>query len=639
MSLESAVRLTTVSGADGQGTRPRGPDDTAARGQGLPVFLALVILCAAVPRGVAGQSLSDSCEEAPELGVGTFTGDTAVTTNDGAAGCGTSSSSPDAWFRYRAEEECFLLVETCGSSFDTVLSVHSACPGTVANQVLCNDDSCGLQSALILITEPPTDYWIRVAGFDGAVGRFTLEVSCLELPEGNGPDPVIRDMTNMEQTARLGDEIACAWESQICNKGNEHLDWFGNPNPNHPFMAFNLYRLEADRFEQIGQSWAKHAFAASQEEGCGTPCIKAPGTNQLGIGCMDIYSTGVNSMQDIMGPRHEINPWTGEFTFEGSHIGNERGNPRHDALDHRLRVSDADLDPAQHPDARYFVEMYVVSSQDSDHMNSIGWEPLVIEGRPGGVWSFDVDSVPPTLGPALDAWEGATQTVIPQEPVGDGRCLLAAATRSNGDGTWRYEYALYNHDLDREVGSFTVSIAPSTTVSNVGFHAVPSYGEGHSNDPWEWERDGDSVTWSTPDNPVRWGTTYNFRFDADAPPGPRTATLGLFKPGVPESRSGRTVGPAVLFKRGDANADGEVNLSDPVALLGFLFLGADGAPCFDAADGDDSGDLSLTDAIYVLLWLFMGGAEPPAPGPQECGVDSTPAEAPFPDCAYDEQRC
>jgi hypothetical protein len=78
------------------------------------------------------------------------------------------------------------------------------------------------------------------------------------------------------------------------------------------------------------------------------------------------------------------------------------------------------------------------------------------------------------------------------------------------------------------------------------------------------------------------------------------------------------------FRRGDANGDGEVNLSDPVATLLALFASGPAIGCADAADADDSGSLELTDAIFTLGYLFRGEAAPSAPGPTECGPDATP---------------
>jgi len=67
--------------------------------------------------------------------------------------------------------------------------------------------------------------------------------------------------------------------------------------------------------------------------------------------------------------------------------------------------------------------------------------------------------------------------------------------------------------------------------------------------------------------------------------------------------------------RGDANHDMDLDVSDPVATLSYLFLGLSEPPCLDAADADDSGDLDVTDAILTINFLFLGGPPPAAPYP------------------------
>jgi hypothetical protein len=76
------------------------------------------------------------------------------------------------------------------------------------------------------------------------------------------------------------------------------------------------------------------------------------------------------------------------------------------------------------------------------------------------------------------------------------------------------------------------------------------------------------------------------------------------------------------FIRGDANSDGAVDISDPISVLSFLYLGGPPPACRDAADGDDSGVLDLSDPVYVLSKLFLGGPPPPAPFP-DAGGDPT----------------
>lgn len=86
--------------------------------------------------------------------------------------------------------------------------------------------------------------------------------------------------------------------------------------------------------------------------------------------------------------------------------------------------------------------------------------------------------------------------------------------------------------------------------------------------------------------------------------------------------------PDPVFRRGDANSDGSVDLSDGVAVLSFLFLGEVAPSCPDAADADDSGRLDISDAIRILGFLFLGDGPLPLPGPEECGEDPSPDELP-----------
>lgn len=86
---------------------------------------------------------------------------------------------------------------------------------------------------------------------------------------------------------------------------------------------------------------------------------------------------------------------------------------------------------------------------------------------------------------------------------------------------------------------------------------------------------------------------------------------------------GEPPAPAGTFRRGHTNDDGRLDISDPIALLGHLFLGGEIAPCPDAADANDDGRVDLSDAIHALGHLFLGGPPPPAPGPDSCGPDPT----------------
>ena len=94
--------------------------------------------------------------------------------------------------------------------------------------------------------------------------------------------------------------------------------------------------------------------------------------------------------------------------------------------------------------------------------------------------------------------------------------------------------------------------------------------------------------------------------------------------------------PEAVFKRCDANADGEVNIADVMPILMFLFGGVQEPLCLDAADANDDGALNIADAIATLNYLF-GGGEVPLPGPKVCGPD--PTDDALTTCNYPNELC
>ena len=167
----------------------------------------------------------------------TYSGTTTDVTNDGAASCGYSESSPDVWYTYTPDSAGQVVISLCGSVFDTVLSVHSDVPGTMANELACNDDECGVQSELTLDVYAGFTYYIRIAGYDGVTGDFQIELdgpACIEphASDCNGndvPDECdIADGTSWDcDDNGVPDE--CEYEFSDCN-GNElpdHCDILG----------------------------------------------------------------------------------------------------------------------------------------------------------------------------------------------------------------------------------------------------------------------------------------------------------------------------------------------------------------------------------------------------------------------------
>jgi hypothetical protein len=124
-------------------------------------------------------------------------------------------------------------------------------------------------------------------------------------------------------------------------------------------------------------------------------------------------------------------------------------------------------------------------------------------------------------------------------------------------------------------------------------------------------------------------------------PGTYTIELEVDDGGFEESTNATTIDievsgeplPRELFRRGDVDGDGQVNITDPINALGFFFLGAATPACLDSVDADDSGETNITDAIVMLQFLFLGAADPAPPGPETCGQDV--AEDSFAECVYE----
>ncbi len=413
------------------------------------------------------------------------------------------------------------------------------------------------------------------SGGDALARLITPSSSATAGPIGNtamgttAPDVTFCELYGLQQFGRLFDTVGLAVNTTSWNIGNADLTWLAPPDPRHPFIVQNLYRIKDDRFEQIGQSWIKHGFFALASTQCVTPCTFEPiqGHGEgpfLGMGCTDTYTSGLNAFQTGLGPREEVNPWTASWDASTSEMDRNHG---HDPIEHRLQVRDVDLDPLENAFSEYIVEGYYVHFEDVLPLNNAAWKRITsITGSVGGTWNFAMAPLGADMeiGFAIDAWTGAEATILAQEiPVvkgvsPDGRCDLRAKATSNGDGTWHYEYAILNIDMDRKGGSFTVPVDPTNVITNIGFLAVRSADESFDNVPWTSSISTDCPTsarcikWETVNNPLRWGTVYNFRFDADASPqlgaggDPRgvTVELGLFDAGAVTSVSGPSVGPA-----------------------------------------------------------------------------------------------
>lgn len=82
---------------------------------------------------------------------------------------------------------------------------------------------------------------------------------------------------------------------------------------------------------------------------------------------------------------------------------------------------------------------------------------------------------------------------------------------------------------------------------------------------------------------------------------------------------------ATDFLRGDANADGEVTISDSHAMLSYLFRGLQPPECLRTLEVNGDAKINITDPIYNLNHIFRGGPPPADPFPE---IGPAPDDAP-----------
>jgi hypothetical protein len=378
-----------------------------------------------------------------------------------------------------------------------------------------------------------------------------------------GPDVIVGDLESVVQAGNDATSVGLGVGTVSCNNGDQPINWHELPATDHPVIPQNLYRMSggadnAQRFEQIGQSWMKHAFFALEEFLCGPcntnpPCVTG---DQLCPGCADTYVASLNYNQNGIGSRAWTNPFTGSFPS----TANNHSGHTHTGTSHRVRVTMSDLIPAQNQGATYFAESQYISPTEytwcqanpgqCNMYNNASYRPFSVSGGPT---SFSFSPTGPTvrMEPAIIAWMGTGAIVNQVEPApgNDGIWFMGYKVTNPSAGVWHYEYALYNMNLDRSIQSFIVPVG-GANISSIGFHAPPQEpgwpndgtfnNQGYSSTPWAVSQSGGSMTWSTETfatnqnaNAIRFGTLYNFRFDADQPPQTVNATVGYFKTGSP----------------------------------------------------------------------------------------------------------
>jgi len=164
---------------------------------------------------------SDSCLGAVPIEPNeVYLGTTVGATGTSESGC-SYNDTLDTWHSFTPQPHHVLAqISLCGSDFDTTLAIYDEC-GDGGWQLACNDDYCGLGSQLTVNLTANNPYPIRVAGYDGEMGDYTLTIT--ELP-GWKPD------FNQDGIVDYGDFaiLAMYWQTDrpsvdIAPEGGDHI--------------------------------------------------------------------------------------------------------------------------------------------------------------------------------------------------------------------------------------------------------------------------------------------------------------------------------------------------------------------------------------------------------------------------------
>lgn len=357
-----------------------------------------------------------------------------------------------------------------------------------------------------------------------------------------------------------------------CNKGQTNIDWYAPMNENHPVIVQNLYCVRDGRIEQFGAAYLKHGFLATNTSNSNCGVGQHPGTGSLlGPGLTDTYGTGNNSDRYYLGPRSEVNPFTGEWTAWGSWFDLGVGGTIPDgqrsltssqanslpAHQNRIEVRDADLvNPTSEP-RTYVYEAFYLCEQEINLDNQIGcrqtniswsgsaWSTMdsgaYMEGKPAIMRYVELVNAGKNV-PAGDVLAVGGKV----SNVSEGVVYVAANPIRLGGGLWRYEFAVFNYTSDRQIREVKIPVLNGMTVTNIGFRDTDQ----NAANNWTGTYSNGQIVWATETqqqnpnaNSLKYGYIYNFSFTANVPPVANTAYLGMFKSGSLGNLTGSVMAP------------------------------------------------------------------------------------------------
>ncbi len=578
----------------------------AVYGAGAPGPFNLSIDCAAL------AAAGDNCTAPITIGAGAHGGTLIGATNDGTASCGSSDSSADVWYSYTATCDGTVLVNTCGThdlggvdtGTDTVLSVHSGCPGSPGNELACNDDWVG--------SSTPT----ACSGVDAGDSRD----SAVAVSVVNGETLLIRVShfaTSFAAPFNLNVEQQCDCDPVFalsCTEagGDVDLNWSNGE-------AYDLIRVYRDG-SQIALISGSTTGYTDSSPGAGTFAYTVRGecagmlADPVGcsasIGCDSVTGLSCGSVGDDI----QLD-WTNGDSYT------------------LIRVT------------RGGAEIAVIGGSETsftDTSLSAGTYVYTVRGECGAVLSTSASCVHMhacnpisglscvVAGGDVDlSWSlGGAYSSISVSRDGAFLAVLGGAATSYTDsgvlaGSHTYQISVDCGGLvapdatcDVAVGCDSVT---SLDCSSIDEDVVLGWTNAEVYSEITITRTGSVIA-------ILPGTATSYT-DVSVAAGSLVYGVTATCAGVDASATSCLVSHSPVtpgdFRRGDCNNDGGIDISDAVSLLAFLFDPlVTTVACGDACDTNDDGAIDIADAVNALDALFLGGFIPaPSPG---CGTDPSP---------------
>jgi hypothetical protein len=273
------------------------------------------------------------------------------------------------------------------------------------------------------------------------------------------------------------------------------------------------------------------------------------------------------------------------------------------------------------------MEAYYVVNGDQNKLNNVAFRAFTSTYTTG---SFTLNSVNfagrHTFGPVMFQWGDQQQQATPTD---DGAAYVASRVVNNPDGTFRYEYNVYNLDLDRGIEGLSVALPVAANVTAVNFRQPRIMDPGFDSQVWVGTvtPEGDAVryaappvsptamNWSKPATPgtpvkanaIRWGNMYTFWFNSDLPPrtnGQINMTLG----GTGTVVGGLLATGSVPRAIADiANGgDGVVDANDFIAFMNAFAAGATAADIMTGSHAGPDGTVDGDDFIGFINSFSQG---------------------------------